>query len=1168
MSTFLVFVVAGLGAGAVYALAGVGLVLTYRTSGVFNFAYGALAGIAAYLFYTLFVTHGWPWEAAAAVSTLGVGFVMGLLLHPLARRLRDAPLTLQVAGTVGLLLAIEAALQLIYGTEVPRNVPQFLSKSTATFLGGTVPVSDLITLAVAVVATLVLTWWLRSTSSGRATRAVVDDAALLDLSGINPNSVRRIAWIVGVSLAAGSGVLFAPLLPLDPGQLTLLVVAAFGAVAVGRFVSLPWTCAGGLLIGILASLASRYLATPALAGLSSAVPFLVLFVVVCVLPRGRSLVRPVIERRIGSDQAMPLPVHAAAGIVAVAALATVPTFAGAHLIGWTLGLTDVIVFLSLALLVRTSGQISLSQVTFVAIGAAALSHFSAGLGLPWLAALLLAGVIAMPVGAILAIPAVRQSGLFLALATFGFGILVEYVFYPQSYMFGLTGAGITVPRPGLFGSDKGYYYLVLVFVVLASAAVMWLSRSRLGRLLRGIGDAPLALETTGTSVTVTRVLVFCLAAFLAAVAGGLNGAAQGTISGLNYSPLLSLTYFAVIIVVVGREPWNALLAALPLDVIPSYLTSSQTATVLQLIFGISALLISALPPPRTRIRIPLLGRRAHAASKVPAQAGRVEPPHGLRPAKTRPGELRVKDVTVTFGGVTALKDVSISAPIGKVTGLIGPNGAGKTTMLTVCSGLIRSRAGKVLFRGVDMTSAVPSARARGGLGRTFQHMQLFSSMTVRQNVALGREGRYANLNPLAHLVTRRAAREEIATATEDALETCGLTGLADSPVGALSTGQQRLVDLARCLAGGYDLLLLDEPSSGLDAAETAELGEVVRRVVAGRGVGVLLVEHDLSLVVGLSDHIYVLDFGRLVAEGPPAEVVSSEIVRAVYLGDADVVPPLDAAPPNEADPMRAVIPRRGSDRAEAAADAPLLAIDGVTAGYGHSTVLREVSVAVPAGSVVALLGANGAGKTTLLRVAAGLLKPSSGAVSMQGVDVTGQPPFERSRRGLSLVPEGRGIFRALSVRDNLLTGYGRQSDAMEHALELFPELRAHVSQAAGTLSGGEQQMLALARSYLANPRVMLVDELSIGLAPVVIDKVYSRLHELASRGMAALLVEQYVHRALAFAQHVYVLVHGQIAVAGSVAELRDHDMMSRYLGAGSRRCHDETDATPPAPHAE
>jgi ABC-type branched-subunit amino acid transport system ATPase component len=306
-----------------------------------------------------------------------------------------------------------------------------------------------------------------------------------------------------------------------------------------------------------------------------------------------------------------------------------------------------------------------------------------------------------------------------------------------------------VPRPGLFGSDKGYYYLVLVFVVLASAAVMWLSRSRLGRLLRGIGDAPLALETTGTSVTVTRVL-----------------------------------------------------------------------------------LISALPPPRGRIRIPLPGRRAHASSKVPAPAGRVEPPHGLRPAKTRPGELRVKDVTVTFDGVTALKDVSISAPIGKVTGLIGPNGAGKTTMLNVCSGLIRSRAGQILFWGVDITSAAPSARARGVLGRTFQHMQLFSSMTVRQNVALGREGRYASLNPLAHLVTRRAAREEIAIATEDALETCGLARLADSPVGALSTGQQRLVNLARCPAGGYDLLLLDEPSSGLDAAETAELGEVVRRVVA------------------------------------------------------------------------------------------------------------------------------------------------------------------------------------------------------------------------------------------------------------------------------------------------------------------------------------------------
>jgi ABC-type branched-subunit amino acid transport system ATPase component/branched-subunit amino acid ABC-type transport system permease component len=897
MSDFLVFVIAGLGSGAVYALSGVGLVLTYRTSGVFNFAYGAFASIGAYCFYTLLVTHGWRWEPAALVATVGVGVVLGILIEPLARRLRDAQFTVQVAGTVGLLLAIEAVLVLVYGTAIVRNVPEFLTTRTATFFRATVPVSDLITLAIAVVVTVVLSWWLKRTGSGRATRAVVDDASLLDVSGMNPNAVRRLAWIIGSTLAAGSGVLFAPLLPLNPGQLTLLVVAAFGAAAVGRFVSLPLTCAGGLLIGVLASLATRYITAPSLGGISSSVPFLVLFLVICVLPKGRSTTRAVMEKRIGSEHTAPLGLHAIGGAVAIAALATVPSFAGVHLTSWTIGLADVVMFLSLALLVRTSGQVSLCQITFVAIGAAAFSHLATGLGLPWFLAMLVAGAIAVPIGAVLAIPAIRQSGLYLALATFGFGILVEYLFYPQSYMFGSTQAPTVMPRPALFGShglgDKGYYYLVLVFAVVASVVVMWMSRSRLGRLLRGIGDAPLALETTGTSVTVTRVLVFCIAAFLAAIAGVLSGVAQGTVSELNYPPLTSLTYFAVIIVVVGREPWNALAAALPLDVIPSYFTSSKTATVLQLIFGVAAVLVAVLPPAHINIRIPFLSRLEEARQE--RRRKRAEAVVPAAPVRARTGQLDVHDVTVAFGGVVALDGVSLSAPVGRVTGLIGPNGAGKTTMFNACSGLVRPKRGQVKFQNTDFTSAGPGTRGRHGLGRTFQQMQLYSSMTVRENVALGREARYASLNPLAHLITGRRAQDVIDAATRDALEACGLTALAERPVASLSTGQQRLVDLARCLAGGYDLLLLDEPSSGLDQVETAELGEVVRRVVAERGIGVLLVEHDLSLVVGLCDHIYVLDFGKLVMQGTPAEVVASEVVRAVYLGDSHMVPALDAA---------------------------------------------------------------------------------------------------------------------------------------------------------------------------------------------------------------------------------------------------------------------------------
>ncbi len=262
--------------------------------------------------------------------------------------------------------------------------------------------------------------------------------------------------------------------------------------------------------------------------------------------------------------------------------------------------------------------------------------------------------------------------------------------------------------------------------------------------------------------------------------------------------------------------------------------------------------------------------------------------------------------------------------------------------------------------------------------------------------------------------------------------------------------------------------------------------------------------------------------------------------------------------------MTILVSRRKADTMEVPG-APLLNLTDVTAGYDQTTVLRNVSLIVPAGSVVALLGSNGAGKTTLLRVAAGLLRPSAGAVSMKGIVVTRQHPYERARRGLSLVPDGRGIFRGLTVRDNLLVGRGRtgRSDRLTRTLELFPELSSHLSQVAGTLSGGQQKMLSLARCYLAGPSVMLLDELSMGLAPIVIDKIYSRIRDLARDGTAVLLVEQYVHRALDLAESVYVLERGRVAVSGSAEDLRDHDIMSRYLGVSP----DTTDLAPTPPSA-
>lgn len=900
MSELITFVVAGLTAGAVYALAAVGLVLTYRTSGVLNFAHGAIAAVSAYAFYALNVEHGVPWPVAAASAVLGVGVGLGLLMELLARRLQTASLALQVASTVGILLTIASVITLIYGTTEVRQVPVFLPHGTLTVGGARVPWSDITTLMVAAVVTVALSVALRRSRLGIACRAVVDDAELLDCVGLNPVAVRRVAWIVGTTLAALSGVLFAPLLPLDPVQLTLLVVSAFGAAAIGAFRSLPLTFGGGLAIGVLASLATKYFTTGLLAGTSASMPFLVLFLVLLLSPKrlltGTGAQDRVAER---STWRAPLRVQAPFGVVVLVLLSLVPNFAGIHLTDWTTTLATTIVFLSLSLLVRTSGQVSLCHVAFMAIGAAAFAHLVVDHRVPWLLALILAGLIAVPIGAVLAVPAIRLSGLYLALATFGFGILVQYMFYAQSYMFGASGSGVSEPMPKFAGLDtgRGYYYLVLAIVVVCVLGVGAIERGRLGRLLQAMAHSTTTLESTGTAVKITRVLVFCISAFLAAAGGALAAVSQGNASADSYPPLFSLTYLTVIVIITLGYPWNAILAAASLTLIPAYITGFTVTTVLQLLFGVSAVLIVLIPQRTPRLIQVLrteIDRRWASRARPGPTASRVSVTTAARVAPRAAGKgLEVSGLRVRFGGLTAVDDVTLSAPVGRITGLIGPNGAGKTTTFNACSGLVRSAAGDVRLHGRNVSRLGPDARARRGLGRTFQRMVLFDSLTTRENVALGCEGAMAGRNPVRHLVVRGGDRAAVRMATQDAIDLCNLGEVADRRVATLSTGQRRLVDLARSLAGAARVLLLDEPSSGLDQVETERLSMILRRTVDERGVGILLVEHDLSMVLGVCEYIYVLDFGRLIFEGTPSEVMASSLVHAAYLGDQDLERELD-----------------------------------------------------------------------------------------------------------------------------------------------------------------------------------------------------------------------------------------------------------------------------------
>jgi ABC-type branched-subunit amino acid transport system ATPase component/branched-subunit amino acid ABC-type transport system permease component len=903
---FLPFVIAGLVTGAIYGLSGVGLVLTYKTSGIFNFAQGSLATISAFAFYTMSVQHSVPWPVAGVIAVFVVGPLLGLAMERLARVLAGSSFTIQVAGMVGILLMVEAAVQLIYGTSTTRVVPQYLPAGGVRIGGTFVSYADIVIFGVAVLLTAGLHVYLKRARAGLAMRAVVDDPALLDLAATSPVRIRRRAWIIGSTLAALSGVLLAPLLPeIDATTLTLLIISAFGAAAIGGFTALPGTFAGGLVIGVAEAVAGKYFTSAgSWAGFANAVPFIALFVVLLVSPRRRGGRQVKVSSHRSSSPPAPLLAQLAGGLLVLAFLAAVPLFAGIYLIGWMTFLSNVILFLSLGLLVRSSGQVSLCQVGFAAIGVAAFSHLTA-LHIPWLVALALCGLVVVPVGALLAIPAIRLNGLYLALATLGFGLVLNDLFYGQPYMFGDVTASVTVPRPSLgwldLQSDSGFYYLMLVLTALTCLLVIGLSRGRLGRLLGGLASSPVGLSSSGASINVTRVLVFCIAAFLAAIAGALGGAAVGVVSAGSYTPLISVTYFAVVIITVGREPWYAVLAAAGYTLLPLKWTGEAVTDWLTFAFGAFAVLyalgagrmgmpsqvhdaLARLPWGRPNER-PTAG--APPATGAGAADSQGAAPDQERSSGTRVGQgLRAENIVVRFGGLVAVRDVSLEAPAGTITGLIGPNGAGKSTTLNACSGLVGSASGRVHFDTRTIDRLGPAARARLGIGRTFQQIQLCDELSVRANVALGVEAGFAGVNPLSHMLPSRGDRHRIDGAAAEAMRLCGIEDIADQTAKTLSTGQRRLVELARCLAGSYQVLLLDEPSSGLDRAETERFGQLLQHVVGTRGVGILLIEHDMSLVTSICDYVYVLDFGEPIFAGTPSQVLASPVVQQAYLGIA------------------------------------------------------------------------------------------------------------------------------------------------------------------------------------------------------------------------------------------------------------------------------------------
>lgn len=912
MTELLPFVIAGLAMGSAYGLAGTGLVLTYKTSGIFNFGHGALATVAVYVFYYLHNELELSLVLSLLISVLGVGVALGLGMERLSRSLSEVPVALQVAATVGLILVAQSAARLWFGSN-PMTFPDYMPSGIVNLGSVSVSYAQLIIVGIALAATAGLSIFFRIARLGVAMRGVVDDPTLLAMTGTSPNTVRRIAWIMGSIFVCLSGVLLAPSVNLDAAVLTLLVVQAFGAAAIGRFSNIPLTYVGGLAIGIASALITRYVSSENqyLAGLSQSLPYIVLFIVLIITPRAKLMDRRLTLKRPHRVWRAPDRVQLIGTAILLVLLVAGPFWFGYRLSSFTVALTYVILFMSLGLLVKSSNQVSLAHIGFAAIGCVVFAKAQNEWGLPWLLALIAAIVIAIPIGAVIALPALRLSGVFLALATFAFGLILETMFYNSTLMFGPSSAGVRVARPSFLGfdSDRGYYYLVLSIAVICAVALVAVHRSRLGRLLRGLGEAPVALETHGASVRVMKMIVFCLSAAVAALAGALFVGTFGSTGSTSFPSFNSLTLLVLLLLMLGGMPWYAVMGAFMLILLPTWLPGGATTSeLLTMLFGVAVIAnglqggkTPSLPPRVTDFLDRVGGRRPVESEPETVAAEREAGPDTSTdlPAAVPPGPesaasgLQVQGLQIRFGGHIAVDEVSLDAPLGRITGLIGPNGAGKTTMFNACSGLLEPTKGRVFLKGQDISSKPPAVRARLGLGRSFQRMQLFDSMSVAENIALGREAGMAGSNVLTQFASSPRDRDVLAEETADAMRLCGITHLADQQAGMLSVGQRRLVELARALAGAFDVLLLDEPSSGLDRRETEAFGHILRTVVRDRNIAILLVEHDMSLVMDICSYLYVLDFGVLIFEGTPSEVASSAEVRAAYLGEE--TPPAPSA---------------------------------------------------------------------------------------------------------------------------------------------------------------------------------------------------------------------------------------------------------------------------------
>ncbi|CAO4184159.1 branched-chain amino acid ABC transporter ATP-binding protein/permease [Methylorubrum extorquens] len=804
------------------------------------------------------------------------------------------------------------------------------------------------------------------------------------------------------------------------------------------------------------------------------------------------------------------------------------TLAGLGLVAATSGYSHFVIALvaltvvagtGLNVLLGLAGLISFGHAGFYALGAYASAILTLKGVSFWLALPAAAGLSAL-VGAALAVPAMRVRGPYLAMVTIAFGFLVEHALIEGGELTGGQNGLVVATGPSLFGVSLGERELAWLAVIGAGLSLYGFHRlrhARLGQALRAVRDADVAAASLGYDPVRVKTAAFAISAALTGLAGAVLPPLMLFIAPSSFPFTQSILFVLAVVVGGAGTVLGPLFGALVTVLLPEALAG--LAEYRLLFFGLTTLVVLWLVPA---------GIVGSLARLLPRGGGERSEPGAEAPDflhRTEGEPLAVEGLGIAFGGIRAADGVAFEARPSAITSVIGPNGAGKTTVLNMISGFYRPSAGSICLGALELGGRPAHVIARAGIARTYQTTRLFGSLSVIENVILARAP--------GRLLRRAQARDRQDAAA--LLAFVGYAGALDRPASELPHVDRRLVEIARALAGSPKVLLLDEPAAGLARAETDRLGALLRRIAAC-GIAVILVEHDMPLVMGVSDRILVMDAGRPIARGTPAEVRRDPAVLRAYLGAAET-------------PAR---PRSASWSGPADA---VLSAHGLRAGYGAAPVLDGIALAVRPGETVALLGSNGAGKSTVMRSLAGLLRPVEGSVVLADTPVAALPAHKIARLGLALVPEGRQVFPELTVVENIRLGAwsrgGRVDQAeVEALLDRFPRLRERAGSRAGLLSGGEQQMLAIARGMMAHPRILLLDEPSLGLAPAIINSLYATVAELRDQGTTILIVDQMAALALTVADRGYVLEQGRVAAEGTAAELKaDEALEAAYLGA-------------------